>query len=104
MVPCGPVMGSHVAPLCWFELVKVLDSIGIKPATSGHGKESWQCRDTSTPMVVLNTLFSNVLFEFLQTLLWWIKGMGPSPNPTGALAYDHYHMPTLFTYWHSQIF
>jgi hypothetical protein len=37
MVPRGLVMGCHVAPLHWLVVEKVLDSTGVKLATSRHG-------------------------------------------------------------------
>jgi hypothetical protein len=60
MVPCGPVVGFHVASLHCLAVGKILcDSTGVEIVTSGRGEELWQGRATSLPMVVLNTYCLN---------------------------------------------
>jgi hypothetical protein len=63
MVPRGPIMGCHVAPLHWLVWKICMDSTGGEPMPFGLGGALWQGQDTSPPMVVLIPYSLNIIFE-----------------------------------------
>jgi hypothetical protein len=49
MVPCGPVLGCHMAPVHWLFGKHFMGSIGVEPMTSRLGREVWQGWATIPP-------------------------------------------------------
>jgi hypothetical protein len=62
LVPRGPVMGCHVAPLYWLVGQNFMESVGIEPRTSPFGSALVVCGLPLAHTVVLVS-YGFIIFE-----------------------------------------
>ena len=88
-VPCGPVMGCHMAPCGWLVgCVKVYGLHRDRTPDLFSGKHTGRTGLTSWATLVLIMYMIKNIFEFKLRFCWWGKGSGLSPSPRFNL-YDH---------------
>jgi hypothetical protein len=90
MVPRGPVMGCHMAPLHWLLWKNCMDSTAVKLLTSGLGGVTWKDWATSPLTVLLVNYNVKHLFELNWVFRQRSKGSGLGPSPrSSALHMTH---------------
>jgi hypothetical protein len=81
MVPRGLVVCCHVAPPLVGNWKNYLESTGLDPVTSEHGRDLTKSTNQRAPIVFLNTKGFYIYLNLNNFHLGTGTGLGPSPNP-----------------------